>query len=255
MLTVKPLPAFQDNYIWLLQQDTTSAIAVVDPGDATPVIEHLERHGLTLDTILVTHHHHDHTGGLAELAKRYLPRIIGPHNAKIKELTETVGEGDSFSLLGRRVEVLETPGHTLDHITFLLPGTPSLLFCADTLFCGGCGRLFEGTPEQMFNALERFKQFSDDTLVFGAHEYTLANLAFAQAAEPDNAERDALKLECQRARELGRPTLPTTIGRERAINPFMRTDQPAIQKQAATQGEATDPLSTFATLRAWKDHF
>ncbi|WP_106478069.1 hydroxyacylglutathione hydrolase [Phytohalomonas tamaricis] len=255
MLTVKPLPAFQDNYIWLLQQDTTSDLAVVDPGDATPVIDYIERHGLALDTILITHHHNDHTGGLAELAERYSPRIIGPHNDKIKELTENVGEGDSFRLLGRRVEVLETPGHTLDHISFLLPGTPSLLLCGDTLFCGGCGRLFEGTPEQMFGALERFKQFSDDTLVFGAHEYTLANLAFAQAAEPDNAERDALLKECERARALGRPTLPTTIGRECAINPFLRADKPALQNQAAEQGDTVDALSTFKALRAWKDNF
>ncbi|OHV12344.1 hydroxyacylglutathione hydrolase [Kushneria phosphatilytica] len=255
MLTVKPLPAFKDNYIWVLQQDNTPGIVVVDPGDAEPVIERVEQQGLTVDTILITHHHHDHTGGLAKLVERYSPRVIGPNNSRIEGITEPVGEGDTFRLLGRQFEVMETPGHTLDHITFLTPGTPPLLFCGDTLFCGGCGRLFEGTPEDMFKALSRFSELGDDTLVFGAHEYTLANLKFAMAAEPDNDTRDALFEECQKARSMDRPTLPSNIGREKAINPFLRVAEPGVRQAAQAQGDAHDNLATFATLRAWKDNF
>lgn len=255
MLTVKPLPAFQDNYIWVMQQDNMDAVVVVDPGEAQPVIDYLERTGAGLEAILITHHHHDHTGGLNALKKRYSPRVIGPANPAIQGIDETVGEGDSFRLLGRHFEVMATPGHTLDHITFLSSGTPSLLFCADTLFCGGCGRLFEGTPAQMHEALSRFAQLDDDTLVFGAHEYTLANLKFALAVESDNSTLEALFIECQRARELDRPTLPSTIGREKAINPFMRTHLDSVQRGAADQGDTHDAAATFATLRAWKDRF
>lgn len=255
MLSVTPIPAFSDNYIWLLRQDTSTDVVVVDPGDAKPVIRHLEREGLNLAAILITHHHQDHTGGLPELAKRYSPRIIGPDNPRIKELDQRLGDGDDCRVLGRRFEVMAVPGHTLDHIAFFAAGTPSLLFCGDTLFCGGCGRLFEGTPEQMYASLSRLATLPEDTLVFAAHEYTLANLRFAQAADPRNAIRDRLLHECQRARELDRPTLPSTIGRERQINPFLRADSPDVQQTAAAQGATDSPLATFTTLRAWKDSF
>lgn len=255
MMSVIPIPAFSDNYIWLLRQDNITDVAVVDPGDASPVIDYLEREGLNLAAILVTHHHQDHTGGLAELAKRYSPRIIGPDNPRIKEINERVSDGDDCRVLGRRFEVMAVPGHTLDHIAFFAAGTPSLLFCGDTLFCGGCGRLFEGTPEQMYQSLTRLAALPEDTLVFAAHEYTLANLRFAQAADPSNASRDRHLRECQRARELNRATLPSTIGRERLINPFLRTHEQAVQAAAASQGNSDSPLATFATLRAWKDNF
>lgn len=255
MLSVTPIPAFSDNYIWLLRQDTTTDVAVVDPGDAKPVVDYLEREGLNLSVILVTHHHPDHTGGLPELAKRYSPRIIGPDNPRIKELDERLTDGDDCRVLGRRFEVMAVPGHTLDHIAFFGAGTPSLLFCGDTLFCGGCGRLFEGTPEQMYDSLSRLAALPEDTLVFAAHEYTLANLRFAQAADPNNAIRDRHLRECQRARELERATLPSTIGRERQINPFLRVDDADVRAAAATQGATDSPQTTFATLRAWKDNF
>lgn len=255
MLSVTPIPAFSDNYIWLLRQDTTTDVAIVDPGDAAPVIEYLEREGLGLSTILVTHHHHDHTGGIAELAKRFSPRIIGPANPNIKALDERLGDGDECRVLGRRFNVMAVPGHTTDHIAFFADGTPPLLLCGDTLFSAGCGRLFEGSPEQMHDSLLRLAALPDNTLVLAAHEYTLANLRFAEAAEPDNTIRDAYLRDCRRARNLERPTLPSTIGRERQINPFLRTDEAGVKAAAAAHGPTDTSLATFTTLRAWKDSF
>lgn len=255
MLSVTPIPAFNDNYIWLLREDSTSRAAVVDPGDATPVIEALERDGLSLDAILITHHHADHTGGLTELIARYSPRVYGPDNPRIPGIDERLGEGDECRVLGRRFEVMAVPGHTLDHIAFFAPGVPPLLFCGDTLFSAGCGRLFEGRPEQMFDSLTRLAALPGETLMFAAHEYTLANLRFALAADPDNADLQAYQAQCEQARALDRPTLPSTLEQERRINPFLRGADPAVQRQAAAHGEASDPLTTFTTLRSWKDRF
>jgi len=255
MMSVTPIPAFSDNYIWLLRQDATPDVAVVDPGDASPVIEALERESLALDTILVTHHHPDHTGGVAELVKRYGCRVVGPAGSRIDGIDEPLSDGDACRILGRRFEVLTVPGHTLDHIAFFASGTPPLLFCGDTLFSAGCGRLFEGSPEQMFDSLSRLAALPEDTLVFAAHEYTLVNLRFAQAADPDNTLRDRFLAECQQARSLDRPTLPSTIGRERQINPFLRAAEPGVRQAAAAQGDTGSSLATFATLRAWKDRF
>ncbi|MGM0985041.1 MAG: hydroxyacylglutathione hydrolase [Pseudomonadota bacterium] len=255
MLSVTPIPAFSDNYIWLLRQDTNQAVCVVDPGDATPVIEWLEREGLELGTVLITHHHHDHTGGLAELIKRYSPRVIGPDNPEIEGIDERVGDGDEVRVMGRLFEVLALPGHTLDHIAYFTPGIPPLLFSGDVLFSGGCGRLFEGTPAQMHESLSRLDSLPEDTLVFAAHEYTLANLAFARTADPDNPDVETAQAECQRARELDRPTLPTTLGRERSINPFLRCESAGVRQAAAAHGDTDGSLATFTTLRAWKDAF
>ncbi|MBB3140861.1 hydroxyacylglutathione hydrolase [Halomonas organivorans] len=255
MLSVTPIPAFRDNYIWLLRQDTSDDVCVVDPGDAAPVIETLEREGLTLGSVLITHHHPDHVGGLPELIARYAPRVIGPHNPAIDGIDERVAAGDEVRVMGRLFEVLEVPGHTLDHIAFFTAGIPPLLFCGDTLFSAGCGRLFEGTPEQMHASLSRLTALPEDTLVFAAHEYTLANLRFAKAADPDNPDIDTAEQECRRARELERPTLPSTIGRERRINPFLRCEDAGVRRAAATQGDTADAVATFATLRAWKDDF
>ncbi|MCW4151926.1 hydroxyacylglutathione hydrolase [Halomonas sp. 18H] len=255
MLSVTPIPALNDNYIWLLRQDTSDSVCVVDPGDATAVIEWLEREGLTLGCILITHHHGDHTGGLAELIKRYSPRVIGPHNPDIEGIHERVGDGDEIRVMGRLFEVLEVPGHTLDHIAFFTAGIPPLLFCGDLLFSGGCGRVFEGTTEQMFHSLDRLTPLPEDALVFAAHEYTLANLAFARTVDPDNRDIREAEQECLRARELERPTLPSTLGRERRINPFLRCSNPAIRQAAAAQGQADTDAATFTTLRAWKDSF
>lgn len=255
MLSVTPIPAFSDNYIWLLRQDTNDQVCVVDPGDAEAVIQLLEHEQLSLNAILVTHHHQDHTGGLAALIKRYSPQVIGPHNPSIKGIDQAVGDGDEIQLMGRRFEVIAVPGHTLDHIAFFTAGIPPLLFSGDTLFSAGCGRLFEGTPEQMRGSLARLDALPGDTRIFAAHEYTQANLRFAQAADPDNPEVTRALQECERVRELGRPTLPTTLDRERRINPFLRCDDPGVRRAAAQQGAVDDTAQTFATLRAWKDSF
>lgn len=255
MLSVTPIPAFSDNYIWLLRQDASQNVCVVDPGDAAPVLEVLEREELHLETVLITHHHPDHTGGLDELISRYSPRVIGPDNPAIGGITETVGEGDEVRVMGRLLDVMATPGHTLDHISFFAPGIPSLLFCGDTLFCAGCGRLFEGTPEQLFTALERFAALPEDTMVFAAHEYTQANLTFACEADPDNRDVFHALEDCRKARETERPTLPSTIGRELLINPYFRVSTQSVRNAAGAQGANGDDLATFTTLREWKNRF
>ena len=255
MLSVTPIPAFSDNYIWLLRQDTTPDVCVVDPGDAAPVIELLERESLTLSTVLITHHHRDHTGGLAELIERYSPRVIGPDNESIGGIDTPVTEGDEVRVMGRLFEVIAVPGHTLDHIAFFTAGIPPLLFGGDALFSAGCGRLFEGTPEQMHASLEKLAALPDDTLVFAAHEYTQANLRFALAADPHNPDVAQAMEECQRARELERPTLPTSMAREKRINPFLRVADAGVRQAAAAHGDVDSDEATFATLRAWKDNF
>ncbi|MCE8031770.1 hydroxyacylglutathione hydrolase [Billgrantia tianxiuensis] len=255
MLSVTPIPAFSDNYIWLMRQDTSPEACVVDPGDAEPVIRVLEQEGLTLGSILVTHHHHDHTGGLPELIDRYSPKVIGPDNPSIAGLTERVGDGDTCRVMGRRFDVYEVPGHTLDHIAFFTAGIPPLLFCGDSLFSAGCGRLFEGSPEQMYRSLQTLAGLPDDTLVFAAHEYTLANLRFAQAADPHNQDVANVLAEAQRARDLDRPTLPSHLAREKRINPFLRCGDPDVRATASQHGNTDTEQATFATLRAWKDSF
>ncbi|SDJ80016.1 hydroxyacylglutathione hydrolase [Billgrantia gudaonensis] len=255
MLSVTPIPAFGDNYIWLLRQDTSPDVCVVDPGDAAPVMHVLEREGLTLTKVLITHHHHDHTGGLEELIQRYSPHVIGPNNPHIEGIDEPVGDGDTCRVMGRRFDVLAVPGHTLDHIAFFTPGIPPLLFSGDALFSAGCGRLFEGTPEQMHQSLQRLAELPDDTLVFAGHEYTQANLRFASAADPHNPDVASALAETERARELDRPTLPSQLGRERRINPFLRCADPEVRAAAAAHGDTDTDLATFTTLRAWKDRF
>ena len=248
-----PIPAFEDNYLWLLHGDGNEAV-VVDPGDARPVLGTLDERSLALGAILVTHHHADHVGGILPLLERYPVPVYGPARESIPGITIPLGEGDQVSLCGMRLEVLEVPGHTAGHIAYRGEG---LLFCGDTLFSGGCGRLFEGTPEQMHQSLQRLAALDPATLVCCAHEYTEANLRFALAVEPDNPALQQRYREVGQLRSEGLPSLPSTIAIELQTNPFLRTHVPAVRSAAENHAgrRLTDEVEVFAVLRAWKDRF
>ena len=257
-MTIIPLPAFRDNYIWLMHDDRHAL--VVDPGDAQPVIDHLEREQLQLAAILITHHHADHVGGLHTLLARGSVPVFGPANENIDGVSHRLVEGDTVHIAPMNLDfdVLDIPGHTAGHIAFVTPSGPArVLFCGDTLFSAGCGRLFEGSPSQLQSSLAKLSALPDDTRVYCTHEYTLSNLAFAHAAEPDNPTRDAYAEHCKRLRAANQPTLPSTIGLENAINPFLRSERPGI-KDAIAAHSGTRPanaLECLAALRAWKDNF
>ncbi len=252
-----PLAAFTDNYIWVLH-DGARAL-VVDPGEASGVQAFLAQHRLTLNTILITHHHGDHTGGVAALREATGARVIGPLGEPMPEPLQRVADSETITVLGLRFQVLAVPGHTAGHIAFYadeVDGAP-LLFCGDTLFSAGCGRLFEGTPAQMLASLSRLAALPAATRVCCTHEYTLSNLRFAQAVEPDNAARTQHHKWCTSQREQNLPTLPSTIGLEQAINPFLRAHLPPLALAAQTHNPdcGNDPLAVFATLREWKNIF
>jgi hydroxyacylglutathione hydrolase len=253
-IVISPIPAFQDNYIWMLARDGEAI--VVDPGEAHPVHTTLRQMGLKLTDIVVTHHHADHVGGVAELADAYRPRVWGPAHESIPRRQVALSEGDSIELMDQRFSVIDVPGHTLGHIAFYAPEIGTLL-CGDTLFACGCGRLFEGSPAQMVESLTKLARLPDATRVYCAHEYTLANIRFARAVEPDNVELAARQQDCERQRARGEPTVPSTIGVERATNPFLRSDEPAVRAAAERRspGAGSDRVSTFAAIRAWKNQF
>ncbi len=257
MYTVIPLPAFSDNYIWLLRNDQGPEVAVVDPGDAAVVEAFLQRHGLNLVAILITHHHQDHTGGVADLCRQRDIPVYGPADSPFRGISHPLKSDDTLSVLGQQLRVREIPGHTLDHISYLCEGDTPQLFCGDTLFLAGCGRLFEGSAAQMLEAMRYFQQLPDATQVYCTHEYSLANLAFAAAVEPGNAAIQASIRDCQALRAQNRPTLPTHIGTERQINPFLRTRSPAVIQAAENfHGESLpDEAEVFAAIRAWKNQF
>ena len=250
---LQPLPAFEDNYIWLLRDDDGRAL-IVDPGDAAPVLAALDTTPAP-HAILLTHHHGDHIGGVAALLQRWpdLP-VIAPHDARIALATRRVGDGDVLEAGPWRFQVIEIPGHTRSHIAFFGEG---LLFCGDTLFSLGCGRLFEGTPAQMQASLHTLASLPGDTLVCCGHEYTLANAAFALNVDPGNAALRDRAAQARALREAGRPTLPATLVSERACNPFLRSNEPAIRTAlAAHLGRMpADAVDAFAELRHWKDGF
>lgn len=250
-----PLPAFTDNYIWMLH-DGHHAL-VVDPGDAAPVRQALKAERLQLSAILVTHHHEDHVGGVDELRDATGAVVYGPAGEDIPEPLVRMSGGDALSVLGVNFSVLDVPGHTAGHIAFF--GTPQgeapLLFCGDTLFSGGCGRLFEGTPAQMLASLDKLAALPGNARVCCTHEYTLSNLRFARAVEPGNADLVRYQAECEALRARQQPTLPSTIAQERAINPFLRSRLPDVSGAVQARAQAQDEVAVFAALREWKNKF
>ena len=252
------LPAFNDNYIWMFHDGVEAA--VVDPGDCAPVLAALDRLKLRLAAILVTHHHQDHVGGLAGLRARFAVPVYAPALESIPGPCIAVAGGGSVLAIGSRFEVIDVPGHTRGHIAYFhRPAAASeapVLFCGDTLFSGGCGRLFEGTPQQMHDSLQRLAELPGDTRVCCAHEYTLSNLKFAQAVEPESAELSSYVRWCEQQRTDGLPTLPGRIDRERAVNPFLRCDVAAVIGAARRHGSVNDdPVEVFTALRQWKNEF
>lgn len=250
-----PLHAFTDNYIWLLRAGPSAW--VVDPGEAACVLDFLAHHQLTLRGILLTHHHADHTGGVDELRRLTGATVYGPAGESLPEPVQRLAEGDLLQVLGSTFRVLDVPGHTAGHIAFYTPDFDAspLLFCGDTLFSGGCGRLFEGTPAQMLASLDKLSRLPPATRVCCAHEYTLGNLRFAQAVEPDNPYVKARLHWCETRQAAGEPTLPSTIATELKINPFLRSRRPAVRKAIAQRGPADDDVAAFAALRAWKNEY
>ena len=256
MAAIIPIPAFADNYVWLLREGR--AAVVVDPGDAAPVQAYLDREGLDLAAIVATHHHGDHVGGVEALvARRHVP-VYGPARESIPARTRGLREGDAIVLdaLGLELLVLDVPGHTAGHIAYIgrVADAPAL-FCGDTLFAAGCGRIFEGTPATMWTSLQKLAALDPATRVFCAHEYTLANLRFAAAVEPANVALAQRHARDAALRDRGRPTVPSTIADELATNPFLRAGEPAVRAAAeAHAGHRLDgAVAVFAALRAWKN--
>lgn len=256
MLEIKALSALSDNYIWVLAKNDGSTVAVVDPGEAAPVQQYLAEHGLKVGAYLITHHHGDHVGGLDTLLAEHPAPVYGPRDEadRIAQLSETVAEGDRFTLdfIDAEFEVFDVPGHTLGHIAYVTPGA---LLAGDALFRAGCGRVFEGTHAQMQKSLAKLRALPESTQVYGGHEYTQKNLAFAQTVEPDNAAIAAVVDEVDTLRADDRPTLPGTIAEEREINPFLRWDHPDVIAAAERRAGRTlgDAGEIFAVLREWKD--
>ncbi len=253
-ITISPILAFRDNYIWALHNSTHAV--VVDPGDASPVLAFLAQHHLILCAILITHHHHDHTGGINDLTQQFPVAVYGPALENIPGITCPVIDNQTLQIdpVGLGFTVIDVPGHTSGHVAYHTSGH---LFCGDTLFGCGCGRLFEGTPAQMYHSLQRLAQLPPETQVYSAHEYTLNNIAFALSVEPDNPtliqrvrkDRDRITHH--------QPTLPSTLGLELATNPFLRCDRPSLVRHAAQSAGHTSltPEAVFAVLRRQKDEF
>lgn len=251
MLEIIPIPAFQDNYIWLLKRGAHAA--VVDPGDVAPVIATLKDLSLTLDAILITHHHSDHIGGVAELLKHWpKTNVYAPKREQYNFPHQAVGENDVVQLktLNLDLTVMETPGHTLGHVVYY---GANMLFCGDTLFGAGCGRLFEGTPEQMYHSLQRLAKLPKNTAVYCTHEYTEHNLRFARSLDLGNAALAMRQVDAAALRLAGKPTLPSNIGLELETNPFLRCHTAAIQ--LASSANNTNSLAVFAAIREMRNHY
>jgi hydroxyacylglutathione hydrolase len=253
-LEIEQIPVLSDNYVYLVHEPAAGATAVVDPALARPVLERLAARGWKLDWILSTHHHADHTGGNLELKKETGCKVAGPKAdaARIPGIDHLLAEGDSFKLGEAEAKILETPGHTSGHISFWFEDARAL-FCADTLFSLGCGRLFEGTPALMWSSLSKFAPLPDDAVVWCGHEYTQSNARFALTVDPDNPDLRKRAEEVERLRAEGRPTVPTTLGLERRTNPFLRPNDPAIRRTLGM--ESASDVEVFAEIRKRKDRF
>jgi hydroxyacylglutathione hydrolase len=252
--TIHQLLCLKDNYVYLLRDPATAATAVVDPSEAKPVLAALQEKGWRLTHILNTHHHWDHTGGNVELKQATGALIVGPRadRDRIPEIDVDVAEGETYSVGGQTARVYDVPGHTRGHIAFWFEGSRAL-FCGDTLFTLGCGRLFEGTPEQMWKSLSKLRPLPAETRVYCGHEYTQANARFAVTLEPDNAALAERSRRIDALRAEGKPTVPGTMGEELATNPFLRADQPELQQAMGLAGR--DPVAVFAEIRGRKDKF
>jgi hydroxyacylglutathione hydrolase len=256
-LNVRPVRAFSDNYIWLIESPRAQdRVVAVDPGDAAPVIAELQRSGASLAAILLTHHHSDHIGGVPDLLRHGAVPVIGPDDARIAQRTLTVRDGERCELsdLGLSFETLQVPGHTVSHIAFWGHGA---LFCGDTLFSAGCGRMFEGTPTQMNASLTKLRNLPPDTRMFCGHEYTAANLRFALTVDPHNSAALEYRDRVDRVRAAGSPSLPSTLELEIRVNPFLRCDDPTVVTAAESHAGKSlkAPAEVFGVLRAWKDQF
>jgi hydroxyacylglutathione hydrolase len=253
-IDITPISILKDNYVWAIINKKDSTVVVVDPGEAKPVISFLQQNNFKLVGILITHHHWDHTNGVAELKQHYKVPVYGPVHEKIDEVTHPMREGDEIDLLDCQFKILEIPGHTLGHIAYHLSDH---LFCGDTLFAAGCGRIFEGTPEQMYASLNKIAALPDNTKIYCAHEYTLNNLRFAEQVEPHNFLIKKRIVSVTALRQKNIPSIPSLLLEEKETNPFLRSDQPdiarAIEKYCGR--ECLEPNKIFEFLRHWKDHF
>ncbi len=254
MVTLWPIPVFDDNYVWVLEKEGVASVAIIDPGDGVATLAALERRVLEPCAVLLTHHHADHVGGVDEIIDRYEVEVYGPAREAIQAVNRPVSDLDVVRIakIGIELTAIDVPGHTAGHVAYLGPG---LVLPGDTLFTGGCGRVFEGTPSQMFNSLQRLAELPPDTGVYCAHEYTLANLRFACQVEPGNEDLQRRLASAEARRAEDQPTVPSTIGEELRTNPFLRCDVPEVR--AAAEAHAGTQLGSeaevFAAVRAWKD--
>jgi len=255
-IKINYLEIFTDNYIWLITNHMSKKFIAIDPGDAQAVVDFAYAYAMELAGILVTHHHADHTAGISELKNYFNVEIFGPIHENIAGVTERVAEADSisFTFIDEKIQVLDTPGHTLGHISYVLQ---DMLFCGDTLFSAGCGRLFEGTHRQLYASLQKLAALPDKTKIYCTHEYTLKNLQFAQIIEPNNVMINKKIAEVIQLRNAKLPTLPTCLSREKQINPFLRCHVPEVKQRVAAHCgvQLHNPVDVFQWLRVWKDNF